>query len=138
MPDQFQRKKIASETGRTIEITEKYKDMGDGTFAELWAAAIHGTKYESVTANMNNQPLGAVGAVNDLLMAVTIIPASTSPGTVSIKDGSNTAITIFTGGASSVSNLVPFTVTLNIHSIQGAWQITTGENVSVVATGDFT
>ena len=97
-----------------------------------------GTEYETVAASVNNQPLGASGAVGDLLVAVIIIPASTSPGAVTIKDGSNAAITVFAGGASSVSNLVPFSVPLNIRSIQGAWQVTTGASVSAIGIGDFT
>jgi len=39
MSDQFQEKKIASETGLTVKITEKYKDMGDGTHALVISAA---------------------------------------------------------------------------------------------------
>lgn len=97
-----------------------------------------GTEYETVAASQTNQVLGATGALNDLLVAVMIIPASTSPGAVTIKDGSNAAITVFAGGASSVSNLVPFSVPLNIRSIQGAWQVTTGASVSAIGIGDFT
>lgn len=139
MADQFQKKKIASETGRTIEIIEKFKDMSDGTLAGIVAAAILGTKYEAASAGTNDTVLGNLGATNDLLLTVIITPASTSPGAVSIKDGANGAvIPLFVGGAGSVSNLVPFSVTLNARSVAGGWRITTGSNVSVIATGEFT
>ena len=81
--------------------------------------------------------MGATGATGDYFAGLLIIPATTSPGAVSIKDGSNSAITVFTGGASSVSNLVPFLIPLGIKSTAGAWQVTTGANVSAIGIGDF-
>lgn len=77
------------------------------------------------------------GAIGDWLSHVTIVPTSTSPGAVSIKDGSGSAITIFDGGASSLSNLAPFTVALGATSKSGAWSITTGANVKARAFGEF-
>jgi hypothetical protein len=94
--------------------------------------------YETVAASQTTQTIGATGASGDYLVGVLIIPATTSPGNVQIKDGSNSAITIFVGGASSVSNLVPFYIPLGMRSVQGAWQVTTGSSVSVVAVGEFT
>ena len=95
-------------------------------------------QYETVAASQTNQALGATGTSGDHLLAVLIIPASTSPGAVQIKDGSATAITIFAGGASSVGSLVPFVVPLGIDSVSGAWQITTGASVSAIGIGRFT
>jgi len=95
-------------------------------------------EYETVAASQTDQALGATGGTGDYLASLLIVPATTSPGVVSIKDGGGSAITVFTGGASSVSNLVPFTVALGIYSAAGAWQVTTGANVSVVAAGNFT
>jgi hypothetical protein len=68
---------------------------------------------------------------------VLIVPATTSPGNVLILDNA-TSITIFTGGASSVTNLVPFFVPLGMISVSGAWKITTGSNVSAIGIGNFT
>jgi hypothetical protein len=96
-----------------------------------------GDKYETVAASQTDQAMGASGAVGDILSGVLIVPATTSPGAVSIKDGSGSAITIFTGGASSVSNLVPFYVAVGARSSSGAWKITTGANVSAIGLGDF-
>jgi hypothetical protein len=95
-------------------------------------------EYETVAASQTDQALGATGGTGDFLSHLLIVPATTSPGAVSIKDGAGGAITVFTGGASSVTNLVPFTVALNMTSGAGAWQVTTGSNVSVVAVGNFT
>lgn len=104
----------------------------------LLAAVQAGTEYETVAASQTNQTIGATGAAGDLLNGLLVIPTTTSPGAVAIKDGSGTAITVFAGGASSVSGLVPFFVPLGIRSAAGAWQVTTGANVSVIAVGDFT
>ena len=94
--------------------------------------------YETVAASATTQVLGASGAAGDYLMGVLIVPASVDAGAVQIKDGTNNAITVFAGGTDSVSNLVPFFVPLGIRSAQGAWQVTTGADVSVVAVGSFT
>jgi hypothetical protein len=93
--------------------------------------------YETVAASQTNQVLGATGGTGDYLAGVLIVPATTSPGNVIILDNA-TSITIFTGGASSVSNLVPFMVPLGMLSVSGSWRITTGANVSAVGIGNFT
>jgi hypothetical protein len=93
--------------------------------------------YETVAASQTAQTLGATGGTGDYLAGVLIVPATTSPGNVIILDNA-TSITIFTGGASSVSNLVPFMVPLGMLSVSGAWKITTGANVSAIGIGNFT
>jgi hypothetical protein len=95
------------------------------------------SEYETVAASQTDQAMGT-GATGDYLAGVLIVPATTSPGAVSIKDGSGTPITIFTGGATSVSNLVPFFVPFGIKSTGGAWKLTTGAAVSAIGVGAFT
>lgn len=118
-----------------------------GSVSVTGTAAVSGTvsltdisngEYETVAASQTDQSLGATGAAGDYLSGVLIVPATTSPGAVSIKDGAGSAITVFTGGASSVSNLVPFFVPLGIKSGAGAWKVTTGSNVSAIGVGNFT
>jgi len=109
-----------------------------GSAANPIAVESLGDEYETVAASATDQVLGATGATGDYLSGLLVIPATTSPGAVSIKDGSGSAITVFTGGATSVSNLVPFFVPLGIKSASGAWKVTTGANVSVIGVGDFT
>lgn len=94
--------------------------------------------YETVAASQTDQVLGGTGASGDYLDGVLIVPATTSPGAVQIQDGSGTEITIFTGGAGSVSNLVPFLVPVGACSRAGAWSVTTGANVSAIGIGMFT
>ncbi len=100
-----------------------------------------GTDYETVAASQTAQMMGATGALGDYLAGVLIVPASTSPGAVAIKDGNGTAITIFAGGAGSVLTLHPFFVPIGARSTAATtpgWQITTGANVSVIGMGSFT
>ncbi len=96
------------------------------------------TSYETVAAGQTDQALGATGATGDILQRVVIIPANTSPGAVSIKDGAGSDITIFAGGASSLDVATPFVVELGMKSASGAWKITTGADVSAIGIGKFT
>lgn len=112
-----------------------------GTKQDSTTSAVNslaGAEYETVAAGQTNQTLGATGATGDLLTGVLVIPASTSPGAIAIKDGGNTAINVFAGGASSISSLHPFFIPLGVRSGAGAWQLTTGANVSAIAVGNFT
>jgi hypothetical protein len=98
-------------------------------------------EYETVAASQTDQVLGASGAQGDYLSGLLVVPASTSPGNVLIQDGNGSDITVFTGGASSVSNLVPFFVPLGLTAVNGTsagWKVTTGASVSVIASGNFT
>ena len=96
------------------------------------------TDYETVAASQTEQALGPSGKKGDMLMRIVVVPASLSPGAVAIKDGSASAITVFAGGASSLTELKPFIIEVGAKSSTGAWQITTGASVSVVAIGSFT
>lgn len=95
------------------------------------------TAYETVAASQTDQAIGVSGAVGDYLAGVLIVPATTGAGTVSIKDGGGSAITVFTGGG-TLSDLRPFFVPMGAISVSGAWKVTTGANVSAVAFGAFT
>jgi hypothetical protein len=93
--------------------------------------------YEAVPAG-TSRTLGGTGATGDYLSHLLVVPATTSPGAVTVKDGDDDAVTVFAGGASSVSNLVPFPVILGAASAEGPWVVTAGDNVSVLAFGSFT
>jgi len=78
------------------------------------------------------------GQRGDFIAGIFVVPTSTSPGAISISDGGSSGITVFAGGASSLSNLVSFLCPLGIKSVTGAWSITTGSGASVIVTGGFT
>ena len=121
-------------------MAERISITSDGVRqdAELVVTVPLAFDYATVAASQTAQTLGATGAKADVLERLIVVPASTSPGNVQIKDGSNSAITIFAGGSSSVTSLAPITVLVGAKSTAGAWQVTTGANVSVIAVGNFT
>lgn len=107
---------------------------------------VRGLHYNTVAASQTAQTLiGTVntstgagkGATNDILEYLVIMPATTSPGAVTLGDGATT-ITPFAGGANSVGDLKPFVWVCGSRSQLGAWKVTTGTNVSVLAAGRFT
>lgn len=98
----------------------------------------YASDYETVAASQTDQVIGPAGGTGNLLARLVVVPATTSPGVVQIKDGSGSAITVFTGGASSVNELRPMILHIGARSSGGAWKVTTGANVSVIAIGRFT
>lgn len=97
--------------------------------------------YETVAASQTGQALGATGATGDYLSHCVVYPTTTTPGVVTVFDNTSTAgtnVIAFPGGASSVSNLVPFSVPVGAISTAGAWKVTTGANLVVTCYGRFT
>ncbi|WP_375291816.1 hypothetical protein [Qipengyuania sp.] len=126
--------------GRLKAIAEALTGKATEAKQDANTLAIEGLKsphYQVVAASSVSTKLGAVGAVGDMLATLTIIPATKSPGAVTVKDGAGAAITVFTGGADSVSTLHPFTFPLGTAAKAAGWSVTTGANVSVIATGRF-
>lgn len=94
-------------------------------------------KYETVAASQTGQVLGGAGAKGDFLKRLIIIPATVAGGLVTLIDGA-TSIPIYVGGGTSAAvDVKPFVVELGMASQSGAWSITTGANISVIAVGDF-
>jgi hypothetical protein len=91
--------------------------------------------YKNVIAAQTASALGATGGSNDFFSHVLIVPATTSPGAVTLVDGAVSSV-IFAGGASSVLDLKPFLVPVLANASTG-WAITTGANVSAFAVGSF-
>lgn len=98
--------------------------------------------YQLVAASQTKKVLGATGAAGDVLDSLLIIPGTTSPGAVTLFDGSGTTgIVIFAGGATSVADLAPVEVPLGVTAVTVAtpgWFVSTGANVTVLARGSFT
>jgi hypothetical protein len=93
-----------------------------------------GSTYETVAAGQTAQVLGGVGAIGDVIERVIIVPATAAPGVVTLLDNA-VSIPLYVGGASQP--LVPIVVQVGAKSVSGAWKVTTGANVSVVAVGQF-
>ena len=96
-------------------------------------------QYEHVAASSSAQVLGTTGAIGDYIhrLVCTVTTALTS--TVQIVDGTGAGILTHTvlpaavGGGIGVYN-----IELNAVSANGAWKITTGAGVEVMAVGIFT
>jgi len=98
-------------------------------------AGVYPTDYETVAASQTDQALGPVGGAGDVLDRLIIVPATAGAGNVSIKDGGGSAISVFATG--TLSDLHPIVIPLSARSTSGAWKVTTGANVSVIAVGAF-
>jgi hypothetical protein len=118
----------------TIATTNFSKNAATG----VYQPGANGYGYQEVPASSSATVLGVAGAKGDIIKRLIIVPATTSPGHVEIQDGTNTAIVLFAGGATSVADLGPIVVDLDIASLEDGWFLTTGANVSVVAVGSFT
>ena len=94
--------------------------------------------YEHVTASQTAQVLGGTGAVGDYLHRIICTVSTAATSLVQIVDGTGTGILTHTilpnnvGGGVGVYNIEMNTVSAN-----GAWKITTGAGVEVMAVGIF-
>lgn len=93
-------------------------------------------EYETVAASQTDQVLGATGAAGDFLARLIIVVATAATAQVQIKDGSGSAITIFPN--SPGGGIGTYVIEVGLTSTGGAWKVTTGAGVSVIAVGDFT
>ena len=90
---------------------------------------------EHVAASQTTQVLGGTGAAGDYIHRLVCTVSTAATAAVQIKDGSATAHTLLPnspGGGIGVYN-----IELNAVSRTGAWQVTTGAGVEVLAIGVF-
>lgn len=93
--------------------------------------------YNLVSASSSAQVLAGSGsgANGDFLDHLVIVPETTAAGTVSITDGSGSAINVLVTG--TLADLRPIEVSVQAVSTLGPWKVTTGANVHVIAVGYF-
>jgi len=91
-------------------------------------------EYEDVAASQTDQAMGATGAAGDLLHALKCATSAASVGTVTVKDGSGSAFTIFL--AQSTAAILD-SQALDWVSVNGAWSVTTGTNTTCRVSGRF-
>lgn len=82
--------------------------------------------YETVAASQTNQALGTKGGIGDYLDKVVV---DTATGTVTVKDGATTVLTIPASGTGVWE--------VGVKSASGAWNITTAAATSCVCIGKF-
>ena len=95
-----------------------------------------GNDYETVAAGQTAQVMGGTGRVGDLLTLLICVVSTAATAQVQIKDGADSAITVFPN--SPGAGVGTYVIPLNLVSRVGAWQVTTGAGVAVIATGEFT
>jgi hypothetical protein len=94
--------------------------------------------YVAVAASATDTVLQAsAGAAGDYLQGVLVVPAATDAGVVTIKDNATALISYPGGGTTALLTLTPFFIPVGAVSRSGAWKVTTGANVSILAIGKF-
>lgn len=93
-------------------------------------------QYETIAASQTDQVLGATGAAGDYLSHLVCVVTTAATAQVQIQDGSDSAITVFPNDPGA--GVGTYTVPLGLSSRSGAWSVTTGAGVAVIAAGHFT
>jgi hypothetical protein len=91
-------------------------------------------QYEHVAASQTAQVLGGTGGTGDYLHRLVCTVSTAATGAVTLLDGaaSHTLLPNNPGGGIGVYNIEMNTVSKN-----GAWKVTTGAGVEVLAVGIF-
>jgi len=92
-------------------------------------------QYEHVAASQTAQVLGTNGATGDYLHRLVCTVTTAATGNVVILDGSGFTHTILPASAGTGIN--SYDIEINAVSRNGAWKITTGAGVEVLAIGIF-
>ena len=96
-------------------------------------------QYEHVAVSQTAQVLGTTGAVGDYLHRLICTVTTGATGNVLIVDGSGAGVLTHTVLPASAS-IIPgvYNIEFNTVSANGAWKVTTGAGVEVMAVGIFT
>jgi len=89
-------------------------------------------KYETVDASQTAQTLGGTGAVGDYIDQIVVTVNTAATSTVTLLDNV-TSIPLMPAN----TPIGVYTIPLKLCSASGAWKITTGAGVTVVASGIF-
>ncbi len=131
--------KTFGEAGSPIAVqvtAQGYLIVATAAGSPLVTAETMPPDYETVAAGQTDQVLGTTGAAGDFLSALQVVVATAATSAVSIKDGAGSSISVFP--ANPGGGIGSYNVPIGIKSASGAWSVTTGAGVSVVATGTFT
>ena len=93
-------------------------------------------QYEHVPASAAAQVLGGTGKVGDYIHRLVCTVTTSATGNVVIVDGTGTGILTHTVLPAN-SGIGCFNIELNAISANGAWKVTTGAGVEVMAVGIF-
>ena len=91
-----------------------------------------GTFYETVAASQTAQVLGVTGGTGDTLMRLIITVTTSATSQVTLLDNATSYIIV-----PAVTPVGVYQIDIEAVSVSGAWKITTGAGVSVMAVGNF-
>ena len=100
--------------------------------------SVYKDQYETVAASQTDQPLGTAGQAGDKLFELICVVNTALTSQVLIQDGADTAIEVLPNAV--VGGVGTYNIRFGQHgarSLAGAWQITTGAGVAVIAVGSF-
>jgi len=92
-------------------------------------------QYEHVAASQTAQVLGGTGATGDYIHRLCCTVSTAATGNVILLDGTGFSHTILP--ALPGAGIGQYNIELNAISRNGAWKITTGAGVEVLAIGIF-
>ena len=91
-------------------------------------------QYETVAASQTAQVLGNTGATGDNLHRILVNVTATATSAFTILDN---AVTVLSVANSVLANGV-YAYQFDAASQNGAWKVTTGSGVNIIAIGKFT
>ena len=95
-------------------------------------------QYEHVAASQSAQVLGGTGAIGDYIHRLICTVTTAATGNVVLVDGTGVGILTHTIlPASPGTGINVYNIEINTASTTGAWKITTGAGVEVMAVGIF-
>ena len=95
-------------------------------------------QYEHVAASQTAQALGGTGAIGDYIHRLICTVTTAATGNVVLVDGTGVGILTHTIlPASPGTGINVYNIEINVASTTGAWKVTTGAGVEVMAVGIF-
>ena len=93
---------------------------------------------EHVAASQTAQVLGGTGAIGDYIHRLICTVTTAATGNVVLVDGTGVGVLTHTIlPASPGTGINVYNIEINVASTTGAWKITTGAGVEVMAVGIF-
>ena len=95
-------------------------------------------QYEHVAVSQTAQVLGGTGAIGDYIHRLICTVSTAATGNVVLVDGTGVGILSHTIlPASCGTGINVYNIEINAASTTGAWKVTTGAGVEVMAVGIF-
>src|ERR1035437_2376874 len=128
---------LLTSTGGAVDINIKSGANTNSRTTPALSAPVAeaGLKYQAVAASASATALGT-GATGDFLSHLICVVATAATSPVSFTDGSGSAINVLPNAVGA--GIGAYSIPLGLFSASGAWKVTTGAGVTVVAAGTFT